>query len=65
MNHYIYEGPVLGFSRVMTEKWRGETYAVSERKAIGNLKYQFRKQHCLAKTKKIFLPLSLTTCKDE
>jgi hypothetical protein len=60
MKHYIYEGPVFGLQRLMTENWRGETYAVSERKAIGNLKYQFKKQYKLAKTSKIFLPNHLT-----
>jgi hypothetical protein len=44
----------------MTEKWRSETYAVSERKAIANLKYQFKKQYGLATMSKIFLPNKLT-----
>lgn len=60
MEHYIYEGPVLGLSRVITEKWRGETYAISKRKAMGNLAYQFKKQHGLSKSAKIFLPMELT-----
>lgn len=57
MEHYIYEGPVVGLRGIMTEKWRGETYAVSEKKAIGNLSYQFKKQHGYTKTSKIFLPM--------
>jgi hypothetical protein len=60
MEHYIYEGPVFGLQRIMTEKWRSETYAVSERKAIANLKYQFKKQYGLATMSKIFLPNKLT-----
>jgi hypothetical protein len=59
MEHYIYEGPVLGLSRVISEKWRGETYAVSDKKAKGNLGYQFKRQNGLAKGTKIFLPYNL------
>lgn len=60
MKHYIYEGPVLNLYRVITEKWKGETYAVSDKKAIGNLSYQFKKQHGLSKNSKVFLPMDLT-----
>lgn len=55
MEHYIYEGPVLNTNRVITEKWNGETYAVSEKRAIANLAYQFKRQYGLVKTSKIFL----------
>jgi len=55
MDHYIYEGPVMGISRLMTSKWRGETYAISEKKAISNLSSQFKKQYGLLQSSKITL----------
>lgn len=59
MERYIYEGPVLGLTRVISEKWRGETYAVSEKKAKSNLTFQFKRQNGLVSTTKIFFPFSL------
>lgn len=59
MNHYIYKGPVVNLTRVITDKWCGETYAVSEKKAKGNLGYQFKKQFGFSKTTKLFLPSCL------
>ena len=55
MNHYFYEGPVVGLNNIITEKWKGDTYAVSEKKAISNLRYQFKKQHGLVNNTKISL----------
>ena len=55
MNHYFYEGPVVGFNNVITEKWKGDTYAVSKKKAISNLRYQFKKQHGLVNNTRISL----------
>lgn len=45
MNKYVYNGPVLEFDRLLTDHWKAETMAVSESKAISNLKYQFKKDH--------------------
>ena len=41
--HYIYEGPVKEFDRVVAHNWKGETSAPSESKARNNLAYQFKK----------------------
>lgn len=41
---YVYDGPVLEFDRVISERWRATTFAPSERKARSNLTYQFKKQ---------------------
>lgn len=56
MNKYFYEGPVMEFDRIITEKWRGETYAVSERKARSNLAYQFKQKHGRMPSSKISIP---------
>ena len=44
MNKYSYNGPVMEFDRCIANKWRGETMAVSEKKAKSNLVYQFKKK---------------------
>lgn len=56
MPKYMYEGPVLEFERLLTDKWRGETFASSECKAISNLKYQFNKNNNRLPSSKISLP---------
>lgn len=43
MYKYVYEGPVCMFGRCVSDKWRGVTYAVSEKKARSNLAYQFKR----------------------
>ena len=40
MPKYVYEGPVLEFEHLLTDKWRAETLAPTKRKAISNLQYQ-------------------------
>lgn len=55
MNRYYYEGPVLEFGRVITNKWIGETVAASESKARSNLIFQFKKQTKKAANSKITL----------
>lgn len=55
MNHYLYEGPVTMFTKIITEKWVGETRAISDKKATSNLSYQFKKEHGLSKSTKIGL----------
>lgn len=45
---YVYKGPVVRFGRVIAESWTGETSAVSEKKAMTNLEYQFKKYAGLA-----------------
>lgn len=56
MEHYIYEGPVLNnFDQVIINKWSGETYANTDKKAKSNLAYQFKKEHGLLQTAKVIL----------
>lgn len=45
MPKYVYEGPVLEFEHLLTDKWRAETLAPTKRKAISNLQYQFKKNN--------------------
>lgn len=56
MAKYVYDGPVTLFGRLITNKWHGETIAESERKAISNLEYQFKKKNNMLATAKIGLP---------
>ncbi len=56
MNRYSYNGPVLEFDRCVAHNWKGETVAVSERKAKSNLTYQFKKKYNKTPQTKITLP---------
>ena len=55
MPRYLYDGPVLEFERLLTDRWRAETFAPTKRKAISNLQYQFKKNN----NSKITLPGNL------
>jgi len=60
MGYYIYDGPVINnFGKIINNKWKGETYAVSYNKAISNLCYQFKKQYGLIKNTKVTLSETL------
>lgn len=56
MAKYIYEGPVMEFDKLLTNRWKGETVADSERKARSNLAYQFKKNNNRIAAAKITLP---------
>ena len=53
---YFYDGPVMVFDKIHTNRWKGETKAPSENKARTNLAYQFKKQHDLASNAMVKLP---------
>ena len=53
---YAYDGPVLEFARLVTDHWRGETMAPTERKAKSNLAYQYKKQNNRNAGVKVTLP---------
>ena len=53
---YTYEGPVRSFDDIRANRWKGETYAVSEGKARVNLIYQYKREHGLSMNTKITLP---------
>lgn len=55
MTHYIYDGPVKEFDRIINPNWHGETIAVSPEKAKSNLAYQYKKQHGKLPRTKIIL----------
>ena len=55
-NRYIYDGPVMEFGKMITDRWRGETCAASPTKAKSNLVYQFKKQNNRIPGSKITLP---------
>lgn len=56
MEQYRYEGPVKEFDRIISERWSGETWAVSEAKARSNLTYRYKKSTGRATSSKITLP---------
>lgn len=57
---YSYKGPVCEFGRVIASMWTAETSAPSEKKAISNLAFQFKRDYNKIKTAKITLPGKLT-----
>ena len=44
MYRYIYDVPVKEFNKVITEKLKGETMAVSEKRARDKLAFQFKRE---------------------
>lgn len=57
MNYYEYEGPiVLVDSRVVSNIWKAQTWAVTEKKAVNNFKFQAKKALGLVSTAKVKLP---------
>lgn len=61
MTLYLYEGPVLEFDKIITNRWRSQTYAVSEAKARTNLAYQFKRENGKVPRTKITLPGKIIT----
>ena len=56
MTLYLYDGPVVEFEKIITNRWCGQTYAVSEAKARTNLAHQFKKETGRIPRTKIILP---------
>lgn len=57
---YSYKGDVLSFGRVVYRNWKARTYAVSEKKALSNLAFQYKNVNGLAPHAKITLSGKLT-----
>lgn len=57
---YVYHGPIFIFDRCINTYWRGATRAVSEKKAISNLTYQWKKTYGYAPNTKVSLPGQIT-----
>ena len=53
---YIYDGPVMIFGNCVARRWFGQTSAVSERKAVSNFMFQWKRKNGLAVNSKIELP---------
>ena len=46
MNRYFYDGPVQdGEGGTYAWRWKASTVAVSDRKALNNLSYRFKKEN--------------------
>lgn len=57
---YTYEGSVMEFDRVITERWFSSTYAPTEKKARSNLVFQYKRQYGRTPNAKITLPGKVT-----
>ena len=42
MNLYLYDGPVTAFNKLVKNRWKASTYAVSDKKAKSNLTYKYK-----------------------
>lgn len=56
-NHtYTYNGPVTVFGVCVLRDWKTTTWAPSEKKALANLAYRYKKQQGLVASAKVELP---------
>lgn len=53
---YSYDGPVMEFNRCVADHWKGETMAISAKKAKSNLIYQYKKKNGRIVGTKVTLP---------
>ena len=53
---YKYSGPVMEFDRCIDPSWTVTTYAVSEKKALNNLAFRYKRDHNRTPNAKITLP---------
>lgn len=65
MNLYLYEGPVMVLGKLVTGRWKYQTFAASEKKAMTNMAYRYKKQHGLMATAKVELPGELVLAKED
>lgn len=56
MNAYYYLGMVVQDGKVLERNWEGKTIAVSKKKALSNLCYQYKKQNNMPENARIELP---------
>lgn len=59
MKRYLYDGPVLEFGKCVADRWTASTYAESERKALSNLAYQYKKRNNRVANVPVSLPGNL------
>lgn len=65
MRLYSYDGPVLEFEKIITNRWQAQTYATSEAKARCNLSFRFKKENGKVPQTKITLPGKIVVKGDE
>ena len=65
MNLYLYDGPVTAFGKTVANRWKGSTYAVSDKKAKSNLAYKYKKQNNLVPASRIKLPGKIVMAKED
>lgn len=53
---YEYCGPVMEFDICVERTWKASTWAPSEKKALSNLTYRYKRDHNRAPQTKITLP---------
>lgn len=56
MQQYNYDGPVLRFDNVVSNRWKASTIAPTEARAKSNLAYRYKKENGLMPNTKITLP---------
>lgn len=62
---YCYDGPVKCFENIVNPHWKGSTYAETEKKAINNLKHQYKRETKRSVSSKITLPGKLVVIEDK
>ena len=65
MNLYLYDGPVTSFGKPITKRWRGSTYATSDKKARSNLIYQYKKKNHLQAASRVEFPSAIVMAKED
>lgn len=53
---YAYSGPVMEFDNCIERNWKASTYAISEKKALSNLAFRYKRDHNRAPNARITLP---------
>lgn len=57
---YTYSGPVMEFNKCIQHNWTATTWAPSEKKALNNLAFQYKRDNNRAADSKITLPGKIT-----
>ena len=60
---YVYSGPVMEFDNCIERNWKASTWAMSDKKALSNLAFRYKRDHNRAPNAKITLPGKITLAK--
>lgn len=55
-DRYDYEGPVMKFDICIDRNWKATTWAPSEKKALSNLTFRYKRDHDMVGSVNITLP---------